>query len=245
VSRGAVKAYHDGGVSVDSLVAGLRVGSVVEGSVQRSGDSVRVTVQLIDANTQTHVESRTLVHAMAGIFALEDALADSVSGFLRRRLGREIALRRTRAETRSEAAWRSVIEAEQARDDAVRLLARGDAPDEALRQLRVADALLAGAERADPAWARPTVLRGWIALQPAQLVNATAAGQAAALAFAMRALAREPGSPLALELRGAALFTRAVSGVDSAGQAARVAAAERDLRAAVAADPGSPARGAS
>ncbi|HVG44868.1 MAG TPA: BTAD domain-containing putative transcriptional regulator, partial [Longimicrobium sp.] len=87
ISRNGVKPYRDRAVRFDSLVADLRVGSVVEGSVQRSGDSVRVTVQLVDANTGAHLQSRTLVHSMTGIFALEDALADSVSGFLRRRLG--------------------------------------------------------------------------------------------------------------------------------------------------------------
>jgi DNA-binding SARP family transcriptional activator/TolB-like protein/tetratricopeptide (TPR) repeat protein len=240
ISRNGVKPYRDRAVRFDSLVADLKVGSVVEGSVQRSGDSVRVTVQLVDANTQAHLESRTLVHSMTGIFALEDALADSVSGFLRRRLGREIELRRTRAETHSDVAWRNVVEAEQARDDAARMLGGDDAPDEAaaLGALRDADALLAAAERADPAWARPTVLRGWIALQRAPLQHAGSAGVDTALAFAQRALARERENPLALELRGTVLFTQAVGGVDSAGQGARVDAAERDLRAAVAAEPG-------
>ncbi|MFL5382650.1 MAG: BTAD domain-containing putative transcriptional regulator [Longimicrobiaceae bacterium] len=240
ISRNGVKPYRDRAVRFDSLVADLKVGSVVEGSVQRSGDSVRVTVQLVDANTRAHLESRTLVHSMTGIFALEDALADSVSGFLRRRLGHEIELRRTRAETHSDVAWRNVVEAEQARDDAARMLAGDDAPDEAaaLGALRDADARLAVAERADPAWARPTVLRGWIALQRAPLQHAGSAGADTALAFAERALAREPGNPLALELRGTVLFTQATGAVDSTGQGARVDAAERDLRAAVAAEPG-------
>ncbi|HEV7589875.1 MAG TPA: BTAD domain-containing putative transcriptional regulator [Longimicrobium sp.] len=240
ISRNGVKPYRDRSVRFDSMVADLRVGSVVEGSVQRSGDSVRVTVQLVDANTQAHLESRSLVHPITGIFALEDALADSVSGFLRRRLGREIELRRTRAETHSDVAWRNVIEAEQARDDAARLLASSGAPDaaEALRRFRDADSLLAVAERADPAWTRPTVLRGWTALQRVPLLHAGDLGVVPALAFADRALARERGNPLALELRGTVLFTQAVNAVDSAGQAARVDAAERDLRAAVAAEPG-------
>ncbi|HEX8211696.1 MAG TPA: BTAD domain-containing putative transcriptional regulator [Longimicrobium sp.] len=240
ISRNGVKPYRDHPVRFDSMVADLKAGSLVEGSVQRSGDSVRVTVQLVDANTRAHLESRTLVHAMTGIFELEDALADSVSGFLRRRLGREIQLRRTRAETHSDVAWRDVVEAEQARDDAARMLAGDDAPDEAaaLGALRDADARLARAERADRAWARPTVLRGWIALQRGPLLHDPAAGADTALAFAERALARQPGNPLALELRGTVFFTQAVGGVDSTGQAARVDAAERDLRAAVAAEPG-------
>jgi len=82
------------------------------------------------------------------------------------------------------------------------------------------------------------VLRGWIALQRGPLQHDAAVGADTALAFADRALARERGNPLALELRGTVLFTQAVNALDSAGQSARVDAAERDLRAAVAAEPG-------
>jgi tetratricopeptide (TPR) repeat protein len=234
-----VKPYRDRPVRFDSLAADLRAGSLVEGSVQRSGDSVRVTVQLVDANTGAHLESRTLVHALTSVFALEDALADSVSRFLRRRLGEEVALRRTRDETRSDVAWRAVVEAGQARDEAAELLAFGEEGDAvaALGRLRHADSLLARAERADPAWVRPTVLRGWVALRRAAAERA-AGGRDSALAFATRALRREPGNPLALELRGNVLFAHALATVDSAGQGRRVEEAERDLRAAVAADPG-------
>jgi tetratricopeptide (TPR) repeat protein len=75
-----------------------------------------------------------------------------------------------------------------------------------------------------------------VALRRAPLVRETAASQKAALAHAGRALARRPADPLARELRGSVLFTQALSAVDSTGQTARVDAAERDLRAAVAAD---------
>jgi DNA-binding SARP family transcriptional activator/TolB-like protein/tetratricopeptide (TPR) repeat protein len=239
ISRNGVKPYRDRAVRFDSLVADLRAGTVVEGSVQRSGDSVRVTVQLIDANTTAHVESRTLVHPMTGVFALEDALADSVSSFLRRRLGREIELRRTRAGTRSEVAWRKVIEAEQARDAAARLVRSGEPLDaaEAPGRLAEADSLLQAAERADPAWVLPTVLRGWVAHRRAALSRTPDRWDALARAFAERALRRQPGDSRALELHGVLLFGAAVSAVDSAGQRDTLDRAERELRAAVAAEP--------
>jgi len=238
VSRNAVKAYRETPVPFDSLVDDLRVGSVVEGSVQRSGDEVRVTVQLVDAATRSHLESRTIVHPMGDVFALEDALADSVSGFLRRRLGREVKLRRIRGETRSAEAWRWVMEAEEVRDAAARFLRAGASQDaaSAVRALARADSLLAAAERADPAWVRPTVLRGWVAYRAAPLSPSPAAREDAALAFAERALARAPGDAGALELRGLLLFARALASSNGAG--ARIDRAEADLRAAVAAEPG-------
>jgi len=230
ISRNGVKPYRERAVPFDSLVADLRVGSVVEGSVQRSGDEVRVTVQLVDAATDSHLESRTIVHRIGDVFALEDALADSVSVLLRRRLGKQVEVRRIRAETSSPVAWRWVLEAERARDEAARLLRGGEGPGASL-QLAHADSLLAAAEREDPAWTRPTVLRGWVAYDLRRSSPRSAAD--AARAFAERALARDPVDPLALELHGRLLFARAVDGGDS-GAAAR---AEGELRAALAADP--------
>lgn len=239
ISRNGVKPYRGGTVPLSRVVADLQAGTVVEGSVQRSGDSVRVTVDLVDARTQAHVESRTLTHALRDVFSLEDALADSVSVFLRRRVGTEVHLRRTAAETKSAAAWRAVLEAEQASDDAASLQKSDDAlaRDGVLRLLDRADSLLAAAERMDPEWTRPTVQRGWIALRRAPLVRETAGSQAAALSYAGRALALRPADPLALELRGSVRFAQALAPVDSAGQTAGVEAAERDLRAAIAGDP--------
>jgi DNA-binding SARP family transcriptional activator/TolB-like protein len=239
ISRNGVKPYRDVAVPFDSLVADLRVGSVVEGSVQRSRDEVRVTVQLVDAATRSHLESRTIVHPMGDLFALEDALADSVSSFLRRRLGQQVKLRRIREETRSAAAWRWVMEAEQARDEAARFLRQGAWQDAgaATRALARADSLLAAAERVDPAWVRPTVLRGWVAHRAAPLAPSPAEREDTALALAERALKRAPGDPLALELRGTVLLNQATVSADGQEQAARLGRAEADLRAAVAADP--------
>ncbi|HEY0015639.1 MAG TPA: BTAD domain-containing putative transcriptional regulator [Longimicrobium sp.] len=239
ISRNGVKPYRDGAVLFDSMVADLRVGSVVEGSVQRAGENIRVTVQLVDAATRSHLESRTIVHPTGDLLALQDALADSVSRFLRRRLGKQVKVRGIREETRSAAAWQWVMEAEQARDDAARFLREGIQQDavSAARALARADSLLAAAERADPGWARPTVLRGWVAHRAAPLAPSPAAREDTALAFAERALKRAQGDPLALELRGTVLFNQATVSAGGQEQAARLDRAEADLRAAVAADP--------
>ncbi|HEX6369167.1 MAG TPA: BTAD domain-containing putative transcriptional regulator [Longimicrobium sp.] len=240
VSRGAVRAYRDGGVSFDSLVAGLRVGSVVEGSVQRYGDSVRVTVQLVDTNRRSHLESRTIVRAMGDLFSLESALAEEVGGFLRRRLGQEVRLREAAAETRSSRARDLVLRAEHARDDAA-ILGRREHPLDgasALRRLARADSLLAAAEAADPAWTRPVVQRGFVALARVGLspISARPPLLAAAAGHADRALARQPRNALALELRGRAHWQAAMEGHDTANAVRRLDAAEHDLRAALDAD---------
>ncbi|HEU4886131.1 MAG TPA: hypothetical protein VFT45_28085, partial [Longimicrobium sp.] len=239
VSRNGVKAYRDGEMSFDSLVARLRVGSVVEGSVQRAGDSVRVTVQLVDTNADKQLESRTVIRHAGDLFALEESVGEEVSGFLRRRLGREVRLRQAAGETRSAQALDLFFRAEAARDEAARMARRGDPLDEgsALRLLARADTFLAAAEAADPTWARPSVTRGLAALTRATLVSGPARGalHRAAAASASRALALAPGDAAALTLRGRVKWRQALD-AGATPDTGRVAAAERDLRAAVEAD---------
>jgi DNA-binding SARP family transcriptional activator/TolB-like protein len=240
VSRGGVKAYRGGAVRFDSMVAELRVGSVVEGTVQRSGDSVWVTVDLVDANDRGHLESRVLGRPLGDVVALERAVAAEVSATLRRRLGEEVRLREAAGETKSPGALDLVLRAEQLRRDAREMDDARDTLDagSAARLLARADSLLADAEAADPRWARAALLRGWIAADRADLEGAPrdsllreASGRAA------RVLAREPGSAEALELRARATYRLALVAGDTVRQQARMDSAERELRAAVAAQP--------
>ena len=239
VSRNGVKPYRQGTVPFDSMVADLRVGSVVEGSVQRSADSVRVVVQLIDANSHSHLESRVVVRPMGEVLALQRAVSEEVGGFLRRRLGEQVRLRQAQAQTRSREALDLVMRGEQAYADAVALRRSRDTADvrSAAGMLEQADGLLARAEAADPAWTRPTVGRAWVAVQRAQWTEGGAPGPSAdsAVARAGRVVAREPGNAPALEARGTALWIAAVQ--PGADRGPLLQRAERDLRAAVVADP--------
>ena len=239
ISRNGVKPYRSGTVPFDSIVADLRVGSIVEGSVARSGDSVRVTVQLIDANTKSHLESRAIVRPVGDLFAVQRAVSEEVSGFVRRHLGEQVRLRQALRETRSRQALELALRGEEAYADALELQQSRDTADvaSALRTLAQADALLARAEAADPRWARPTVGRAWVALREASWTTGMArlAALDSAEARAQRVLAREPGNARALEARGTARWNRGF--VPGAGEPALVAAGERDLHAALAAEP--------
>ncbi|MFL5537368.1 MAG: BTAD domain-containing putative transcriptional regulator [Longimicrobiaceae bacterium] len=240
ISRNGVKPYRDRPAPFDSLVRALRVGSVVEGSLQRAGDSVLVTVQLVDAATEAHLESRQVQAPLGDVVGLERAVAQEVAASLRRRLGAELRLREVRAETRSARALALVLQAEQARADARRLQDERDPLDaaSAVRLLSRADSLLARAQAEDPAWARPAVQRGWVAVALARHDAAHADTLlAAALRRADGVLARHPADAQALELRGTVAFHRVVQAVEAGGQPRELDRAERDLRAAVAADP--------
>jgi DNA-binding SARP family transcriptional activator/TolB-like protein/tetratricopeptide (TPR) repeat protein len=242
VSRNGVKPYRGGSVPFDSVVTDLRVGSVVEGTLQRSGDRLRVTVRLIDANTGEQLERRTVESSMGELFELENRLADEVAGFLRRRLGAEVRLRERAEGTKSLRARELVLRAEQERAEAEELAGEPSplgAPA-ALRRLATADSLLARAAQADPRWPEPWVLRGWVRLREARLAPQPdpLAGFRAAIRHAERALERRPGYPRALELRGTARWRMAGRDVlPAADNDTLMRAAERDLKAALTADP--------
>jgi tetratricopeptide (TPR) repeat protein len=243
VSRNGVKPYRDRAVPFDSMSADLRAGSVVEGSVQRSGDSVRVTIQLIDANSQAHLESRSIVRPLGpgGLFALQDAMAEEVTAFLRRRVGREIRLSSLRGQAGDPRAFDLVLRASQARGDA-REMARSPDPRDvrsALRMLASADTLLERAARLDPQWAEPELQRGWVEAERGRLLPPADAAEAYAAAGrrAESVLRRHPGSVDARELRGTALWQRVAAAPPAARGTSWLADAERDLRAVLEADP--------
>jgi DNA-binding SARP family transcriptional activator/TolB-like protein len=241
VSRNGVKRYREHAVAFDSLAADLRAGTVVEGSVQRSGGRVRVTVQLIDANTQAHLESRTVEHPEGELFELQDAVAREVAGFLRRRVGRSVRLAEMKRRASSPRALDLVLRAADARERA-REMARGLHPRDVaatLRALNGADSLLARAAALDPRWAEPAVQRGWVELGRSQLLEGAEkdAAHRRALLHAQAALRVERTSMDARELRGTALWKRAAYDRRDPRSASWRGEAERDLRAVLAADP--------
>lgn len=67
----------------------LGVDHVLEGSVRRSGDRLRITAQLINVADGFHVWSETYDRAMADIFDIQDDVASAISGTLKLRLAPE------------------------------------------------------------------------------------------------------------------------------------------------------------
>src|SRR3546814_1422048 len=53
-------------------------GKVLEGSVRRAGEHVRITAQLIDAATDSHLWSETYDREMKDVFAIQDDIARSI-----------------------------------------------------------------------------------------------------------------------------------------------------------------------
>ncbi|HEY5553032.1 MAG TPA: TIR domain-containing protein, partial [Opitutaceae bacterium] len=89
VSRTSVMQYRNTEKSVRQIAAELGVGSLLEGSVRRSGDRVRVTAQLIDASTDEHLWAQTYDRKVEDIFAIQGELAKSIAAALKVALSSE------------------------------------------------------------------------------------------------------------------------------------------------------------
>ncbi len=60
----------------------LGVSNILEGSVRRSGDRVRVNVQLIDANTDEHIWANDYDRDVTDVFAIQSDLAREIANAL-------------------------------------------------------------------------------------------------------------------------------------------------------------------
>ncbi len=78
ISRSSVEQYADRQVNLKDVADELGVTYVVEGSVRRSGDRVRVTAQLIDATTDDHLWAENYDRQLADVFAIQTAIAQEI-----------------------------------------------------------------------------------------------------------------------------------------------------------------------
>jgi TolB-like protein/DNA-binding winged helix-turn-helix (wHTH) protein/Flp pilus assembly protein TadD len=63
---------------IDAIAAELRVANVLEGSVRKSGDRLRVTAQLIRADTSEHLWSETFDRDLRDVFKVQDEISSAV-----------------------------------------------------------------------------------------------------------------------------------------------------------------------
>ncbi len=86
ISRTSVMQYQPGAHNLREIGRALGVANIVEGSVQRRGDHVRVIAQLIDARTDTHLWGHTFDRNLSDTFTLEDDLAEEIARQLQARI---------------------------------------------------------------------------------------------------------------------------------------------------------------
>ena len=76
-------AYQGTSTPIAQIASELGVGAVLEGSVQRAGDRLRIIAQLIRASDQTHLWSDTFDRSSDDVFAIQDEIAQAVVTALR------------------------------------------------------------------------------------------------------------------------------------------------------------------
>ena len=82
ISRNSVFAYKGKPINAQKVAKELSVQYVVEGSVRKAGSRVRVTVQLIDAETDRHLWAERYDRELADIFAIQDEVTSSIVSIL-------------------------------------------------------------------------------------------------------------------------------------------------------------------
>jgi len=78
ISRSSAFSFKGKAIDIPTVAEQLNVRHVLEGSVRKSGDQVRITVQLIDARSDAHLWSGTYDRTLEDIFAVQDEIAASV-----------------------------------------------------------------------------------------------------------------------------------------------------------------------
>jgi adenylate cyclase len=95
ISRNAVFVHKGKPVKAQEIAREFGVEYVVEGSVRKAADRVRVTVQLIDGETETHVWAERYDRKLADIFEIQDEVTSSIAATL---FGRVEAARHDRVQ---------------------------------------------------------------------------------------------------------------------------------------------------
>jgi len=78
ISRSSAFAYKNKDINIQQVAKELNVAHVLEGSVRKVGNQVRITAQLIDGRTDAHLWSETYDRSLNDVFAIQDEVAAMV-----------------------------------------------------------------------------------------------------------------------------------------------------------------------
>ncbi|MFC7300405.1 TIR domain-containing protein [Cognatiluteimonas weifangensis] len=108
-SRTASFRYRDAAVDVQQVARELQVRFIVEGSVRRMGERIRITAQLIDTGTGAHIWAEKYDCDLAEIFAVQDQVVRTIVSTLVGRVRVVDAERARRKPAASQAAYEYVL----------------------------------------------------------------------------------------------------------------------------------------
>ena len=83
VSRTSVEQYRDKDIPIKTIANNLEVANVLEGSVQKVGNAVRIVVQLIDAKKDKHIWATHYDRDISDLFEVQSEIAKTIAGNLK------------------------------------------------------------------------------------------------------------------------------------------------------------------
>jgi eukaryotic-like serine/threonine-protein kinase len=86
ISRTSTEKYKGSRENLREIGQQLRVANILEGQVQKSGDQARITVQLINASTDSHLWADTYDRKLTDIFGVESEVAQKIASSLQAKL---------------------------------------------------------------------------------------------------------------------------------------------------------------
>ena len=240
ISPNGVALLRERGTPSDSVGRILSADFLVGGSITAAGDRVRVAIELLDGRTGFVVRHDVVERPIAESRILVEDVVTRAAAFLRREIGDQVEVKRVRAQTTSEEAWRDVLAAKAVQQASAQLI-RERQYGAVLHELARADSLLSRAATLDRRWAEPLLLRGWLLERRAFVLRLSAPADTASArklleasrSMADRAAERNPKDPRVHELRGTLLNQLAtLPGIPNPVVFDRLASAEQELRRA-------------
>jgi TolB-like protein len=113
IARNSSFQYRDKATDVRRIARELGVQYVVEGSVRKAGNQLRITAQLIDATTGNHVWAERYDGSLDDVFAVQDEVVHTIVASLEGRLATRIAEQSRRKPTQNLAAYECVLQARE------------------------------------------------------------------------------------------------------------------------------------
>ena len=184
ISRTSVMPYRGKASNVREIGKALGVGSVLEGSVRRVGNRVRVNVQLICADTDEHLWAEDYDRELTDVFAIQTDLAQKIAEALQAKLSPGEKSRMERKPTENGEAYLAFVQAQNL----------GCAVED-FDKLKQGEQLYERAVQLDPnfalALARSSLLQSWIV----HTFDRTPERREKARTLAERALQLQPDLP--------------------------------------------------
>ncbi len=155
ISRTSVMPYRGKTSNIREIGKALGVASILEGSVRRAGNRVRVNVQLIDATTDKHIWANDYDRDLTDVFAIQTDLAHEIADALQAKLSDAEKARMERKPTENGEAYLAFVQAQNL----------GCAVED-FDKLKQSEQLYERAIQLDPnfalALARSSLLQSWI-----------------------------------------------------------------------------------